>query len=147
MSTDQVTNDPHVDRTIRTPKAVVTIRGTLDEVDRIYRTCNKALLDSGAYTIPKPGTDPWQEYKPADEPNVDFLTRRISQLEAQLRESVHEKIQELRRELAESRRTSLMWETAFTDLDNACRTALKTLQEPHELTIREAIVIEELSIT
>lgn len=140
-------SDPHVTRHIRTPSATVTLVGTLEEVDHIYRTCNKALLESGRYTIPPPGTDPWQNYEQPAQPSVDFLTRRISQLEEQLRESVHEKIQELKRELGIARLESDTWFQAFEDLDRAIQAALRTLQEPHELTVREAIVIEQLTIT
>lgn len=140
-------SDPHVTRHIRTPSATVTIVGTLDEVDHIYRTCNKALLESGRYTIPAPGNDPWQGYKAPETPSVDFLTRRISQLEEQLRESVHEKIQELRRELTEIRKIADQYEAAFCDVYDMTQAALRTLQEPHELTVREAIAIEQLTIT
>lgn len=148
MSTDANSHaaDPHVERQIRTPRANVNIVGTLEEVDRVYRICNKALLESGNYAIAPPSANPWEGYERTQAPSVDFLQARISHLEAQLRDSVHERIQELRRELGETRLERDMWLQAFTDLDNAVRVSLNTLQEPHSLTVREAIVIEQLSL-
>ena len=76
--------DPHVSRTIlQRPNAVVTIRGTLEEVDNIYRTTNQPY---GQWQVhySKPSTDPWNNFGAPPEVSTDHLQRRIIHLEQQL---------------------------------------------------------------
>lgn len=137
-------DDPHVSRLIRTPNATTTIRGTLDEVDRIYRIASHALLENG-YGLTPSSENPWANYGAPPEENADHLKRRLNDVERQLAESEnHETLQNLRRELAETRMERDMWHMAFTDLDHAIASALKVLDGGS--SVREAIAIDILSM-
>lgn len=138
--------DPHVQRTIRTPKAVISIRGTLDECDKLYRATNKALLACG-YTIPKPSDDPWREYGSLPIDDSDHLRRRVADLEQQIADSEsHELIQEIRRTTLQLTLDRDMWASAFRILDQAIASALTTLQDGHTQTVHEAIVTDILTL-
>ena len=137
----------HVNRIIRTPKATISIRGELDDVDSIYRTINKSLLDSGKYTIPAPDQNPWQQYGTPAEDNTDHLRRRVTELEHNLADSSnHELIQSLRRQLVDVTLDRDTWRDAFTTVDDQLQAAARTLlnkEIPPELSL--AIVTQQLS--
>lgn len=136
-------DDPHVSRIIRTPHSTISIKGTLDEVDRVYRICSHALLDNG-YGLKPPGESPWQNFDPPPEENADHLRRRLNDVERQLAESrSHEIIQTLRRELARVQIERDTWRIAFTDVDHTVISALKVLDRS---SVREAIAIDILSM-
>lgn len=124
-------DDPLVNRTIRTPKATITLNGDLSQVDELYRLFTQALLSTGKYTIPKPGQSPWQEYEdttPAHSP--DFLRRRCAELERQLAESNdHETIRQLRTDLTAQRMTTEVYRQGFTGLSEQVTEAIKSLHD------------------
>lgn len=128
MGTDQAA-DPHVSRTIRTPHATISIRGTLEEVDNIYRVTNRALLDSGRYTIPKPSND-WANFGAPAEVSTDHLLRRIVQLESIIAESEnHATIQAMRASFKQIESERNQWKVAFTDISEMAALALDALND------------------
>lgn len=123
-------DDPYVERTIRTPHAVITLKGVLSKVDDIYRTCNTALLATGRYTIPNPDDSPWKDYTPPPEENVDHLRRRVDHLETLLRQSeTHNAVQNLRsaNRILELERNE--WRQAFTEQTALVESALSSLTD------------------
>lgn len=140
-------DDPHVERTIRTPHTVISFKGQLSQVDEIYRTCNTALLATGRYTIPKPGDNPWQGYDPPPEENVDHLRRRVAHLEALLRQSeAHNAVVDLRHENHVLTLQRGEWMQAFVDLNDACRSALTSLRDDPNPTLYTHVAIQYLEI-
>lgn len=137
--------DPHVYRVIRTPNTVISINGTLSEVDRIYRATNKALLACG-YTIPKPSENPWQGFAPPSD-SVDHLHRRIADLEAALEASEsYEVLQMLRRTFKQVEIERDQFRQAFIDLDQQVQESIKTLtDETITDNLRIAIVWDKLA--
>jgi hypothetical protein len=140
-------DDPHVERTIRTPHAVISFKGTLSQVDEIYRTCNTALLATGRYTIPKPGDNPWQEYTPPPEENLDHLRRRVAHLESLLKQSeAHNAMQDLRHanRILELERNE--WRQAFTDQAEIMKSALTSLRDDPIPTLYTHVAISYLAL-
>lgn len=139
-------DDPLVSRTIRTPKAVISIHGDLSHVDDLYRTFTRALLDSGKYTIPKPGEDPWQDYEQPQTHSPDFLRRRNAELERQLSESEnHEAIRQLRTELATANMTTEVYRKGFTALSDQVESAIKSLTDDPNPNLYNHVAIHFLS--
>jgi hypothetical protein len=124
-------DDPLVNRTIRTPKATITIHGDLSQVDELYRLFTQSLLSTGKYTIPKPGENPWQEYEDTQQAySPDFLRRRNQELERQLAESEsHETIRQLRTDLAAARMETGVFKQGFTALSENVDNAVKSLRD------------------
>lgn len=124
-------DDPIANRTIRTPRATVTLNGDLSHVDKLYRLITQSMLSTGEYTIPKPGDDPWQQYEtntPVNSP--DFLRRRNAELERQLAESQdHETIRQLRTELAAARMETGVYKQGFTAQAEMIVEAIKSLYD------------------
>ncbi len=140
-------DEPHVSRLIRTPHATVSIRGTLEEVDRVYRLCSHALLDNG-YGLTPPSDSPWANYPEPVEENTDHLRRRLNDVEHQLADSQdHDNLQSVRRALLEVTLDRDTYKSGFDVTDTACTTALKALSDqalPDSMRI--AIAIEALSL-
>lgn len=140
-------DDPFVERSIRTPNATITFKGTLSQVDDLYRTTNKALLASGKYTIPKPDSNPWQQYTPPSDDNPDHLRRRITHLENLLRQSEsHNAVQDLRHDNHVLTLERDEWRTAFTDLNTAVVSARTSLADDPEPNLYNAVALTYLSI-
>ena len=140
-------DDPYVERVIRTPGTTVTLKGPLSQVDSVYRTCTQALLATGKYTIPKPGADPWQQYDPPAEDNVDHLRRRVLYLEGLLRDSEdHEAMRALRQQNAQLVIQENQWKQAFVDINDACVSARTSLSDDPEPNLYTAVALSFLSL-
>lgn len=139
-------DDPTVERTIRTPNAVISFKGQLSQVDNLYRTCTQAMLATGKYTIPKPGDNPWQGYDMPPEDNVDHLRRRVAQLEALLKQSEsHQEMVDLRHANHVLGLEAQEFRQAFVDLNDACQSALTALRDDPEPDLYSAVAIEYLA--
>lgn len=140
-------DDPLVNRTIRTPKATISIHGDLSQVDDLYRLFTHALLDTGKYTIPNPDDNPWKEYEQITQVNSpDFLRRRNQELERQLAESEsHETIRQLRTELATANMTTEVYRKGFTALSDQVESAIKSLTDDPNPNLYNHVAIHFLS--
>lgn len=140
-------DDPLVNRTIRAAGTTITLNGELSHVDTLYRLITKSMLDTGKYTIPKPGDDPWHEYEtntPVNSP--DFLRRRCAELERQLAESQdHETIRQLRTDLAAARMETEVYRQGFTALSDQVISAIKSLHDDPNPNLYTHVAISFLS--
>lgn len=122
---------PHVSRVIRTSGAIVSIRGTLTQVDAVYKIATHALLDSGKYTIPKPSTDHWANFGAPPEVSTDHLQRRIQHLQALLDESEnYEALRAMRQTFKQVEAERDQFKTAFWDICEMVSLALSALNDP-----------------
>lgn len=140
-------DDPIANRTIRTPRATVTLNGDLSHVDKLYRLITQSMLSTGEYTIPKPGDDPWQQYEtntPVNSP--DFLRRRNAELERQLAESQdHETIRQLRTDLLAARNETAIYQGGFMALTEQVELAVKSLRDDSNPNLYTHIALHFLS--
>lgn len=140
-------DDPIADRTIRVAGTVITLHGELSHVDALYRLCTKAMLETGKYTIPKPGDDPWRDYERSTPPHSpDFLRRRNAELERQLAESEnHETIRQLRIDLAAARIETGVYRQGFTALSDQVESAISSLTDDPDPNLYNHVAVSFLS--
>jgi hypothetical protein len=139
-------DDPITSRTITTPKATITINSELFHVDEIYRLTNKALLATGKYTIPPPGSNPWDKFPTPQVHSPDFLRRRLEEVTRQLEEAQDRNaIQDLRsaNHILEMERDE--WRQAFIDQTKMIEMAYYSLRDDPEPNLCNAVARQFLN--
>lgn len=139
-------DDPLTSRTITTPKATIQINGDLSHVDTLYRQITHDLLATGKYTIPPPGSNPWEEYQ-ADTPvqSPDFLRRRLEELTHQIETTDNrELVQDLSVQLREEKNRTTFYREAFLSLNELVISALSSLRDDPSPTLYTHVAISFL---